>query len=100
MAAIVESGCIVCRLQDLGYRAAEVHHLKAGDRRIGHMSSIALCVDHHRGGAKEGLYISRHPWKVRFEEAYGSEHFLLHQQRMLIASRDIGFKFTTQTVDF
>lgn len=78
------SGCIVCWLQ-YGIKAeAEIHHMKEGDRRMGHLFSFPLCKPHHRAGAKDGPFISRHPWKTRFEAAYGTELQLLEQVKLRI----------------
>lgn len=88
MAAIAQF-CIVCRLHHGVTTPAEVHHFKDGDRRMGHLMSIGLCVAHHRGGAGEGPFISRHPWKKRFEESYGTEMFLLHAARQIIAQHAV-----------
>lgn len=85
MSAVVDAGCIVCRLQYGAATPAELHHLKEGDRRIGHLASIGLCVPHHRGGNGEGLFISRHPWLKRFESAYGTEQYLLEETQKLLA---------------
>jgi len=79
-------GCIVCRLH-LGLRAdAEIHHLKSGDRRRGHLWTIGLCAPHHRIGDGDGMFISRHPWKKRFEAAYGTEAWLLTQLRAALST--------------
>lgn len=79
------SGCIVCWLQFGVMAPAEIHHLKSGDRRMGHLFTIPLCEAHHRGGAGDGLFISRHPWKRRFEKAYGAELDLLEEVRLRIS---------------
>jgi hypothetical protein len=84
MAAIAQF-CIVCRIYHGVTVLAEVHHLKQGDRRMGHLFSIGLCTLHHRGGEGEGPFISRHPWKKRFEHAYAPEMSLLEMQRELIS---------------
>lgn len=76
--------CIVCYLQHSIKAQAEIHHLKAGDRRRGHLFTIGLCQPHHRGGASEGPFISRHPWLKRFEAAYGTEDELLATLRALL----------------
>lgn len=76
--------CIVCHLHHGVTTLAEVHHLKQGDRRMGHLHSIGLCARHHRGGADEGPFISRHPWLKRFEAAYGTEAELLEQQKAIV----------------
>ena len=83
---IVACGCLVCWMQKMGESSAEVHHLKEGDRRKGHMFSIALCPPHHRSGAGEGPFISRHPYKARFERAYGTEADLLEMQKARVAT--------------
>lgn len=78
------SGCIVCWLQ-YGFKAvAEIHHIKEGDRRMGHLFTLPLCGPHHRTGGKVGLFISRHPWKTRFEAAYGTELQLLEEVKLRI----------------
>lgn len=82
--AAISQFCIVCHLQHGTRAPAEIHHLKDGDRRIGHLHSIGLCTAHHRGGAGSGPFISRHPWKARFEAAYGAELELLAALRQLL----------------
>jgi hypothetical protein len=84
--AIVAYGCLVCWRQYGVQASAEVHHMKSGDRRMGHLYSLPLCADHHRGGAGEGMFISRHPYKRRFEAAYGSELDLLAELRAALAA--------------
>lgn len=84
MDAAASFGCIVCHRQNGVKVAAEIHHLKQGDRRMGHLFSIGLCYAHHRGGASEGPFVSRHPWKVRFENAFGTEMELLAELRALL----------------
>lgn len=81
MSAAQAVGCIVCGLQFDRRVSAEIHHLKQGDRRRGHLWTIPLCHGHHQGGAGDGLFISRHPWKKRFEAAYGTEESLLIHTR-------------------
>lgn len=83
MAAVSEF-CIVCYQQYGVKGGAEVHHLKSGDRRMGHLFSIGLCTAHHRGGEGEGRFISRHPWKDRFEAAYGTEAELLAATQQIL----------------
>lgn len=85
MDAAAAFGCIVCWLHYQVKADAEIHHFKQGDRRLGHLFSIGLCKPHHRGGNGAGLFISRHPWKARFELAYGSEAWLLDQLQKALA---------------
>ena len=82
--AIVQIGCIACRVMGFVGTPAEVHHLLSGGRRIGHLHSIPLCPGHHR--SSEGMVkIGRHPFKRDFEEAYGTEAELLEKTRALVA---------------
>ena len=86
MQAAQAFGCIVCWLQHQVHSQAEIHHLKRGDRRMGHLFSLSLCYPHHRGGAGTGMFISRHPWGSRFEAAYGTELDLLEKLRLIISA--------------
>lgn len=75
--AIVSYGCVACRIDGYGYVPPAVHHIVRGGRRLGHLFSLPLCdPGHHQNGADRG-FISRHPWKARFEARYGSEESLL-----------------------
>lgn len=77
MDAITAYGCIACRMDGLGVVPPAVHHILRGGRRIGHRFTLPLCdPGHHQGGAERGM-VSRHPWKARFEQRYGTELNLL-----------------------
>lgn len=77
MDAIVRYGCIACRIDGGMQRAPAVHHLLRGGVRMGHLFTLPLCdPGHHQGGEQFGM-VSRHPWKARFEEKYGTEAELL-----------------------
>jgi len=75
MADVQELGCIVCSKMWGQFRDAEIHHLV--DKKRDHFRVLPLCMEHHRGGKDSGDFISRHPYKARFEKAYGSEQSLL-----------------------
>lgn len=45
---IREKGCICCAMHGRS-RAAEIHHIKSGNVRLGHDYTIGLCAWHHRG---------------------------------------------------
>ena len=85
MSAISEF-CIVCYLFHRVKTPAAVHHLLTpGKRRIGHLHTIGLCdPGHHKNPQQGSEKIARHPTKARFEEAYGTEEFLLEEQRKLV----------------
>ena len=72
---VQELGCIVCRKMYGNFRDAEIHHLV--DKKRDHFRVLPLCMEHHRGGKDSGMFISRHPYKARFEKKYGSEADLL-----------------------
>jgi hypothetical protein len=59
--------------------AVEIHHVVGKTKEEAHMKVLPLCFDHHRGGKNVEPVISRHPWKKRFETAYGTEQELLEQ---------------------
>lgn len=77
MAAITAHGCVACRIDFNLYVKPAVHHILRGGRRIGHLFTLPLCdPGHHQNGDRFGM-VSRHPWKARFEQRYGSEMDLL-----------------------
>jgi hypothetical protein len=77
MTAIVDFGCIACRIDSVPPRPAAVHHILRGGRRMGHLYTLPLCPGHHQDGTGAAGLIARHPWKTRFEAAYGTESELL-----------------------
>lgn len=88
---IVGYGCIACRLdgwQSQGLPCA-VHHIVDGGRRLGHLFTLPLCdPGHHQNGERFGIgIVSRHPWKARFEEKYGTEQQLLEILRKEYAAQ-------------
>lgn len=86
MDAIVAYGCIACRMDGLGVVPPAVHHILRGGVRMGHLFTLPLCdPGHHQNGAQFGK-VSRHPWKKRFEQRYGSEDFLLGMLRAEIGA--------------
>lgn len=90
MDAISGLGCIVCHL-DIGVDTpAEVHHIDGKTKPGAHRRSIPLCYLHHRAGLDNEQATSRHPYKRRFEDRYGSEELLLEQTRMRIEGQEDG----------
>ena len=76
MGAIVEMGCCVCLREMDVQTPAEVHHLMGKTKRGSHLLTIPLCYAHHRSGLTNDRVTSRHPFKNRFEDRYGSEQDL------------------------
>ena len=79
MSKVSEFGCIVCRLHYEAFRPCEIHHINGKVKKGAHFDVIGLCFEHHRQGGFEPPFISRHPYKKAFEEAYGSEEYLLQK---------------------
>jgi hypothetical protein len=79
MDAVFQIGCIVCLNKGFPNHAVEIHHVVGKTKEDAHMKVLPLCFDHHRGGKNVEPVISRHPWKKRFETAYGTEQELLKQ---------------------
>ena len=78
-------GCVVCKQLGFGFVPAELHH--PFGRKNGHeFHVIPLCHSHHREGVNKPDigYISRHPWRRAFIEAYGSEQSLLDRVDYLL----------------
>lgn len=87
MTAIARLGCICCHLQGHPNTPAVVHHLLRGGRRIGHLHTIPLCPDHHQHTRSGTGKIARHPHRVQFEKAYGTEQYLLETTRELVKEK-------------
>ena len=79
-------GCIVCCQQGHPGTPAEIHHVLFAGRRQSDLETIGLCPGHHRTNDEPGK-ISRHPWRKRFEAAYGTEAELLQATRTLVSKR-------------
>lgn len=80
LAAITDLGCIVCLREHGQASPASPHHIDGSQNPGAHLRTIPLCWAHHQGGSdgSKEPYVSRHPFKARFEEAYGPEHWLLY----------------------
>ena len=78
MASVVDIGCIVCLNLGLGCRPCEIHHVYGKTIEDAHLKVLPLCFEHHRMGSDKEP-ISRHPYKKRFIDAYGTEESLLNQ---------------------
>ena len=89
MDAIVQHGCVVCKKQYGVFTEPEVHHIDGKTKTGAHLKTIPLCYRHHREGVDTDVYTSRHPYKKRFEERYGTE-----QEQLEDLQRELGFCFT------
>ncbi len=85
MDSVRSLGCIVCRNQGKNINA-EIHHTVGKTKPNAHFLVLPLCPQHHRYGRHEEP-ISRHPYKKRFENAYGTEEELLKQVEELLENQ-------------
>jgi hypothetical protein len=86
MDSVAEMGCIVCAMKFI-FNPAEIHHINGKVKEGCHFQVLPLCFEHHRkGNDKEP--ISRHPYKKRFESAYGTEKELLEKVNKLLVLVD------------
>ena len=94
MTAIAEIGCVCCRMDKMGFRPAEVHHLLDGGVRRGHAFTVGLCDFHHRGVVGNGIVFAS-PSLVSggrdfeggtkaFHAHYGTDDELLEYQDTLL----------------
>ena len=89
MRDLPELGCICCALQHV-FRMAQVHHLVEGNKRLGHLYTLALCPEHHTG--EEGLgWLSVHKNKKAFEKRFGTQRELLELQNELLTACNAGW---------
>ena len=85
--ALTELGCIVCLLHQNIKTPPQIHHMAGSRTQDGHSKTLPLCYFHHMADLQlpsTDFYISRHPNKKQFENAYGSEYELLTRVDALI----------------
>ena len=80
-------GCIVCFNQGYMFVPCEIHHINGKTKEGCHFEVLPLCFKHHREGNSKPPYISRHPYKKRFEDAYGKEEELLEKVNQIIGNK-------------
>src|SRR5277367_696485 len=72
-------GCLACEHFGID-RTASAHHIKEGNKRLGHRFVIPLCAGHHQAdfapGEDYGLRLSVHRAHRKFVEIFGSERSL------------------------
>lgn len=90
MERVQRCGCVVCRLSYGAYVEAQVHHMTAGGRRLGHFFVLPLCPWHHEAVPSNGLtpdYMRKlygpsfAESREEFETTFGTEEYLLEQTK-------------------
>lgn len=90
MDAVSQLPCVACEIEGLGASPAELHHPFGKTKSGAHYSVIPLFFNHHRHGADNEQFTSRHPYKARFEERYGPETQLVIITRQRLRDRGQG----------
>lgn len=84
--AMREIGCIICLREGI-FTPAKIHHINGCKTQERHAETLGLCYCHHQADQEmpvDPRYTSRHPFKKRFEERYGTEEELLIEQNKLL----------------
>jgi hypothetical protein len=82
MSKVARLGCIVCRRLGISQPEVSIHHIDGRTKPGAHFLTIPLCARHHQLGG-DG-FIPVHPWKRRFEDAYGTQSELLEECSRLV----------------
>ena len=80
-------GCIVCLLHYGEETPPAIHHIDGQTKKNCHQLTIPLCPNHHqiKYNSSQPRWISRHgDGRASFEEAYGTEQYLLDETNRLI----------------
>ncbi|MGG4774851.1 Ref family recombination enhancement nuclease [Paenalcaligenes sp. Me52] len=70
-------GCAACRVEGREQMEVSIHHIDGRTKPNAHWYVLPLCAGHHQDGTGAPGLIAVHPWKKRFEAAYGTEYELL-----------------------
>lgn len=69
-------GCIACRQEGMYTDYVSIHHIDGRTKPDAHWLVLPLCGPHHQDMGISGV-IPVHPYKTRFEAAYGKQTVLL-----------------------
>lgn len=84
-------GCMCCALKgDVSKKPVEIHHIKSGNKRMGHLYTIPLCSAHHRGkrGFKMTIEPAVHDGMKAFKAAWGYTDLELWQKLQQLLKLD------------
>lgn len=91
MDLIRKLGCMCCALKgDVSQKPVELHHIKSGNKRLGHLYTIPLCAAHHRGkrGAKDASEPAVHDGMKAFVARWGYTDLQLWQKLQVMLGQD------------
>lgn len=72
-------GCIACRKTGDYTNYVSVHHIDGRTKPNAHWLVIPLCAHHHQDLGFSSDFIPVHPYKTRFEAAYGKQIDLVRE---------------------
>lgn len=92
--------CVACYQRGIhGWGYVELHHLLSGNKRIGHLATVSLCIYHHRGlfesgggslaDAKAVYGPSLAHGSKPFRAEFGTDKELLDLQNALLGEMDV-----------
>lgn len=89
MSAVAALGCIVCKIHNDIYTPCGIHHTDGKTKPGAHFKVLGLCDGHHQISSPTGEWATRHgpgrnAGKSNFEEAYGTEEWLMAQTEELL----------------
>ena len=86
--------CLCCAMHGI-IRRSTVHHIKCGNKRMGHRFVLALCKGHHKGefefGSPYGHHYYVHGSHRMFVATFGTERSLWEHQQILLGLPTTGW---------
>ncbi len=73
-------GCIACHRDTAGHQrnhVVSIHHVDGRTKPDAHWLVLPLCAGHHQDGYGAPGLVAVHPYKARFELAYGKQETLI-----------------------
>ena len=70
-------GCVACQKDDRWNPVVSIHHCDGRTKPDAHWLVLPLCAGHHQHGYGAPGLVGIHPYKARFELAYGNQETLI-----------------------
>ena len=85
--ALCELGCVACRRLGFVSPPVSVHHIDGRTKPGAHWLVLPLCAGHHQDATGVPGFVAVHPYKARFEAAFGRQRELLGWCLALLVER-------------
>ena len=79
---LADLGCIACRKAGIINTHVSIHHCDGRTKPGAHRKVLPLCYEHHQSG--NAYAPSIHPWKRKFEAAFGTQEELMAECEKLV----------------